>query len=172
MSPMSDQPSGNSTTTEPAADTSSATTSEDKVGYKRPPKASRFVKGQSGNPKGRKKTKKVEDVGALFEEILNEPVQVHEGERLRVVTRLEGTIHALRAKALKGDLKAIRGLLKLTESLGMFAKGQRRSLINITEPSGDTGKIIRMYHAEQDAIQRSEAEFNSKLGKQSPSGQN
>jgi hypothetical protein len=80
-------------------------------------------------------------------------------------------VHALRTKALKGDLKAIRGLIKLTESLGMFAKGQRRSLIKITEPSGDTGKIIRMYHAEQDAIQRSEAAFNSTLGKQSPSGQ-
>jgi hypothetical protein len=146
-------------------------TSGDKVGYKNPPKASQFVKGKSGNPSGRKTKKKIEDVGALFEEILNEPVQVHEGDRLRPMTRLESTVHALRAKALKGDLKAIRGLLKLTESLGMFAKSHRTSLIKITEPSGDTGRILRMYQAEQEAIQNSEGELTSKLGKKPPPSQ-
>jgi hypothetical protein len=168
MSPTSGRPPAKSKATVSTAKTSS-TTSEDKVGYKHPPKASRFVKGQSGNREGRKKIKKIEDLRLLFEETAFEPVQFHEDGQVRTTTRLEATINALRVKALKGNVKAIRGLLKLTESLGMFAKSHRRSSIKITEPSGDTGKILRMYHAEQEAVQRSEAEFNSRLARKSPS---
>ena len=154
MSPISDTPSAESKATESIAE-SSRTRSEDKVGYKSPPKASRFIKGQSGNPKGRKKAKKVEDVGAVLDEVLNETVQGREGKQTRTMTRLEATVQALRAKALQGDPKSIRGFLKLTETLGMFNKTHRKSSITITEPDGDSGKILRMYHAEQDAIQKS-----------------
>jgi Family of unknown function (DUF5681) len=154
MSPISDRPSAESKATEPTAE-SSRTGSEDKVGYKSPPKASRFIKGHSGNPNGRKKAKRVEDVGAVLDEILNESVQVREGEQTRTMTRLEATVQALRAKALKGDPKSMRSFLKLTETLGMFNKTHRKSSIKITEPDGDTGKMLRMYHAEQDALQKS-----------------
>ena len=153
MSPISDRPPADSKATETAE--SRLTGGEDKVGYKSPPKASRFVKGQSGNPKGRKKAKRVEDVGVVLEEILDESVQLREGDRTRTMTRAEAIVQALRAKALKGDPKSIRGFLKLAETLGMFVKKGRKSSIEITEPDGNTGKMLRMYHAEQDAIQRS-----------------
>jgi hypothetical protein len=170
MSQKSDGPPVESKSPESAAE-SSCVKNEDKVGYKNPPKASRFIKGQSGNPKGRKKAKGVEDVGVVLEEILDESVQVREGEQLRTMTRLEATIWALRAKALKGDPRSIRALIKLTESLGMFTKSQRKGLITITEPGGDTGKILRMYHAEKDALQKSKDEAISRFRKRSPSDQ-
>jgi hypothetical protein len=170
MSPVSNKPSAKpETVVSPAA--SNRTVEEDKVGYRNPPKASRFVKGQSGNPKGRKTIKKIKDIGVVFEEVLNEPVQVREGEQHRTMTRLEATIQALRAKALKGDPKAIRGLLKLAEKVGMFAKSPRKSLIEITEPAGIRGKMFRMYHAEQDAIQRSKDEIIAEAREKISSGQ-
>lgn len=43
------------------------------VGYKKPPKASQFKPGQSGNPKGRPKKKKMTDEEAL--KIVNEFVR-------------------------------------------------------------------------------------------------
>jgi len=130
-----------------------------------------FVKGKSGNPKGRKKAKTIKDIGAALEEILDESVSIREGERLRTMTRLEQTIQALRAKALKGDPKAIRGFLKLAERLGMFTKSPRRSLIEITEPDGNTGEILRMYHAEQDALHRPKDEIISVSCNKPPLGQ-
>jgi hypothetical protein len=157
MSPIPDSSSAEPKTTESTAE-SSRTGTEDKVGYKNPPKASQFIKGQSGNPKGRKKAKKAEDVGAVLEVVLDESVQVREGDHTRTMTRLEATVRALRAKALKGDPKSMRSFLKLTETLGMFNKTHRKSSITITEPDGDTGKILRMYHAEQDTLQQSKAD--------------
>jgi hypothetical protein len=40
-----------------------------KVGYKSPPKHTRWKKGQSGNPKGRKKRRIVNDLRTLFESL-------------------------------------------------------------------------------------------------------
>ena len=170
MSPRPNKPSTKSEAEESAA-ASSPTAEEDKTGYKKPPKAFRFVKGQSGNPKGRKKAKRIEDVGAALEEVLYESVQIREGDHLRTTTRLEATIQALRAKALQGDPKSIRGFLKLAEKLGMFTKSQRKSLIEITAPTGTRGKILRMYQAEQDALQRPRDEVVSKSCEKTSIGQ-
>src|SRR5688572_29020773 len=53
----------------------------DKVGYKSPPKHTRWKKGQSGNPKGRKKRRIVNDLRTLFDEILAEEIKTREGGR-------------------------------------------------------------------------------------------
>ena len=157
MSPIPDKPPAESKPTESTAPPKSAG-SEDKVGYKNPPKAFQFVKGRSGNPKGRKKAKTVEDVGVILDEVLNESVPYREGQQARTITRLEATVQALRVKALKGDPKSMRSLLKLTETLGMFNKTHRQSSIIITDPDGDAGKILRVYRAEQDALQKTKTD--------------
>ncbi len=48
---------------------------EHKVGYKSPPLHTRFKKGQSGNPSGRKK-KSVKPFGELVQEVANETTSV------------------------------------------------------------------------------------------------
>ena len=77
---------------------------DDDVGYRKPPRHSRFKKGQSGNPKGRSKgTKNLKD--DLNEE-LQESVLVREGERATKISKQRAIVKTLIAKTLKGDARA------------------------------------------------------------------
>jgi hypothetical protein len=84
---------------------------EYEVGYRRPPKASRFKAGQSGNPNGRPKgaANLANDLAAE----LNEQITVGEGSRSRRVTKQRALIKALMAQALNGDVRATTALLAL-----------------------------------------------------------
>src|SRR5215469_5153687 len=55
------------------------------VGYGKPPRSSRFKKGQSGNPRGRPSGSK--NLSTLLSEALNEPVIVTENGRRRLARR-------------------------------------------------------------------------------------
>lgn len=81
------------------------------VGKGKPPKNTRFKKGQSGNPKGRPKGSK----GALkiLDDALREKVQVMENGRPRIVSKLELAITQLVNTAATGDPKALQRLLPL-----------------------------------------------------------
>jgi hypothetical protein len=74
------------------------------VGYKKPPEHSKFVKGKSGNPKGR--PKKTKNLQSDMDEVLGEKITIREGERIRKVTKQRGVVLSLVAKALKGDARA------------------------------------------------------------------
>jgi hypothetical protein len=77
----------------------SASQDDDAVGYKRPPKASRWKKGKSGNPKGgRKRTllNGVETIDRLFAEQID---IVEHGVRRRVSV-LEAILLRLWAKEI------------------------------------------------------------------------
>lgn len=78
---------------------------EEKVGYGRPPKASRFQPGQSGNPRGRPKGA----VGfkATLEKVLLQGHRIHERGRMRRRSFLELLLIVLREEAVAGKPKAI-----------------------------------------------------------------
>lgn len=83
-----------------------------KVGYGRPPLHTRFKPKQSGcasgRPKGARGFKTDRD------HVLDLPVKAQEGgRRSRKITTQRAALLALRAKALKGDTKAIDRLLEL-----------------------------------------------------------
>jgi hypothetical protein len=84
---------------------------DDEVGYGKPPKHSRFKKGQSGNPKGRPKGKK--NRTTVITAMLDEVTTVMEGGKARRMTKLEIIVAVLINKALKGDKKAIDMVLQL-----------------------------------------------------------
>jgi hypothetical protein len=92
-------------------ETSSAPPDTSEVGYKRPPQHSRFRKGQSGNPSGKRKHKPVSqenDREAVLSQSLTMTLQ---GKRVTVTAR-RAVYQKLLAMALDGNLRAMALLLK------------------------------------------------------------
>ena len=81
------------------------------VGFGKPPKATRFVKGKSGNPSGRPKGS--QNVATIFNRIALEPVQMSENGKTRTVPKIEAVHLRLMSKALSGDARATREVLQL-----------------------------------------------------------
>ena len=93
---------------EPAEKTAPA---DQAVGYCRPPVQSRFRKGQSGNPRGRRahdRTMPEAIMRALYGKVL----VTENGER-RMVARIEVAARQLANKAAGGDLAAMRMIAQL-----------------------------------------------------------
>jgi hypothetical protein len=124
------------------------------VGYGKPPVHSRFIKGRSGNPRGRKKSSRIDDIGALFNAILDEEVTVKDGNRVRTMTQLEAMFYAQKNTALGGDPKALLTLIKIAKKTGMIKPAPRESNIVFTEPDGDLGRILRIFRRERDDLER------------------
>lgn len=82
---------------------------DDQVGNKRPPVATRFKKGQSGNPKGRPKG--TLNFGTDLAKELAEAIVVSEGGARRKITKQRAFIKAMVARALQGDTRAANSLL-------------------------------------------------------------
>jgi Family of unknown function (DUF5681) len=80
-----------------------------KVGKGRPPVATRWKPGQSGNPRGRPPGSK--NLDTILGEALNEKIPVQEKGRLRSRTAREVIGRRVVHAAMKGDLKAINLLL-------------------------------------------------------------
>ena len=76
------------------------TEGDDGVGYKKPPRSTRYPVGVSGNPKGRPKRK---GEGLPYARILDRLVRIKDGGRARQVTGEEAFLLYLRKKALDGS---------------------------------------------------------------------
>jgi hypothetical protein len=79
------------------------------VGYAKPPRAGRFAKGRSGNPKGRPKGAR--SIETIFAKISRERIRVKTEKGTKLITKLEAAITQLSNKAASGDLRAIRDLV-------------------------------------------------------------
>jgi hypothetical protein len=74
-----------------------------KVGRGKPPVHTRFKKGQSGNPKGRRKGKvTVADVDAMLDQVLNSLIDVNENGRPQKMSKLRALLTQIVNKGLKG----------------------------------------------------------------------
>ena len=108
------------------------TEDDDKVGYRHPPKRTQFKKGQSGNPAGRPKSRKSGQTDVS--ELLNEPIKVKAGGKVRTMQSFEAGFRKLAKKAIDGDMPAIAKFLRLCEEYDAVAT-----------PPADTG--CRVIHA-------------------------
>jgi Family of unknown function (DUF5681) len=83
------------------------------VGYRRPPKASQFMPGKSGNPKGRPKGSR--SVGAVLQDVIRQKVAVTEYGKTRRIPAIEVMLRRLANDAMRSDPRALKLLLALID---------------------------------------------------------
>ncbi len=86
------------------------------VGYGKPPRATQFAPGKSGNPKGRPKGSR--PVGAILQDIIAKRVTVTENGKERRIGTLEVILRRLANEAMRSDQGAIKLLLSLVDRYG------------------------------------------------------
>jgi hypothetical protein len=83
-----------------------------KVGYGKPPAASRFRPGVSGNSKGRPKGKG-SSVAERIQSLLDTPIEYREGGRVKVAPHREIALRKVVDNAVSGDLGAAALVLRI-----------------------------------------------------------
>jgi len=100
------------------------------VGYGRPPRATRFKPGQSGNPKGRPRNRHRE---IPYDALLGQMVTIREDGRERRVTAAEAFLLRLTQQGLGGDSAAARSSLAAIEAARQRqpeVHGQERAVVS------------------------------------------
>ena len=104
------------------------------VGYGKPPLQTRFAKGASGNPRGRKPGSK--NLGAILDSELNTKVTVTEKGERRSKRKREVFVTQLVNKAIGGDLRAaslIMEMLEKREANERTAQGELSAIETVAE---------------------------------------
>jgi hypothetical protein len=110
------------------------------VGYGKPPVATRYKKGQSGNPGGKpKKIAPALNPGKILQSIDNEEITVKiEGKGKRML-KAEIYFRQLFTKAIKGDLTDARTIAKMAvKYFGPEAEGPSETRFIIVPDKKDT----------------------------------
>ena len=87
---------------------------DDDVGYGRPPKKTRWKKGQSGNPKRQYPARNKSTV-EMIDRFFLKPVEVTVDGETKMVPTLEAILLQLWLKEVSGDPRAMKVLLKYQE---------------------------------------------------------
>lgn len=102
---------------------------DDKVGYRKPPAKHQFKKGKSGNPRGR--PKKVVPLIQTNDRLIMQRLDAETIEIDGVYkSKREVELRILQAKALKGDLRAMRML------------DQKRTALRLDQPAPRGGVLV------------------------------
>ena len=90
------------------------------VGYRRPPVASQFREGVSGNPRGR--PKKSRNLATILMDAFTKPISVQWNGRERKIPTIEAIMRVLEAKALKGNARATSLFFMALDIAGLTAE--------------------------------------------------
>jgi Family of unknown function (DUF5681) len=117
--------------------------------YRKPPKASQFKPGQSGNPKGRPKG--VRNFETDLDEALRALVEVKTNGGVRRITMQKALLQTLAEKARDGDLRAIQHLTSL------ILRMDNRSEAPATVLESNDRAILDEYYEERKALEAGRA---------------
>ena len=95
------------------------------VGYGRPPVHSRFRKGQSGNPSGKRRHGEAERAQALIWKEAYRSLTLREGDKLTRMPALQAVARSLMTCAVKGNVAAQRAVVKLSQDREAEARARR-----------------------------------------------
>jgi hypothetical protein len=87
---------------------------DSEVGYRKPPRTTRYMKGHSGNRAGRPRGRHRE---APYEDVLGQIVTIREDGKERRVTAEEAFLLQLRKRAFEGNDAAVRAFLAMIEEV-------------------------------------------------------
>lgn len=117
----------------------------DGTGYKKPPVAPRWKKGQSGNPSGRKRGSLNLRTDLIAE--LEEVIQINEGGSSRRITKQRALLKSLAARGIQGDARAANLILSLISRL---LEPEEQPVI-ASEVSAEDEAILKAYLARLEA---------------------
>ena len=111
------------------------------VGYGRPPKASRWRAGQSGNPSGKKKGTRNERT--VLNQLMKQKIQIIRRGIPRQISTYEGLYCSLFAPGLRGNFKAATYLIDKYEAFEakQAARDANRVVTRLTEGMTDQEAI-------------------------------
>ena len=109
------------------------------IGFGRPPKATRFKPGESGNPRGRPKGSR--PVGAVLQEVLHQRIPVTENGRTRRLPALEVMLRRLANEAMRSEPSAVKLMLSLVDR---YAEAPEATL-SVDEVLAEDQAIIARY---------------------------
>ncbi len=94
-------------------------TGDYEIGYGKPPKATQWPKGQSGNPSG--KRKKEQSLAEMIAKLADEEIVVQRNGVACSMTQKEAMLRSVFAKAMKGDLPSAKFISEHWETDSMAA---------------------------------------------------
>jgi Family of unknown function (DUF5681) len=89
--------------------------SDDSVGYRKPPKHTRFQKGQSGNPKGRTRGRR--NLASVIMDAARDQVTATIAGKQRRINKIQATAMQLATKAAAGDAASITRFLNWIDEI-------------------------------------------------------
>jgi hypothetical protein len=105
------------------------TEDDDQTGFKRPPKATRFKPGRSGNLKGRPKGSR--NLKTDLNDLMKKRIVIREDGEARRISRQEAVLLSLFGKAARGDVRASTTLMNMVLKLNPeTSEGARPSEIS------------------------------------------
>ena len=109
-------------------------------GYGKPPAATQFKKGVSGNPAGRPKGSK--SLATIIAQMCSRKITVNIAGKQRKVNMLEAMMMQLNIKAASGDLKAIRQVIALQQ---IYGEGERTKDARDISQEQDAAVVKRLF---------------------------
>ena len=95
------------------------------VGYGNPPVHSRFRKGQSGNPTGKRRHREAERAQALIWEEAYRLLTIREGDKVTRMPALQAVFRSQIASGAKGNVSAQRAVVKVVQEIEAEARARR-----------------------------------------------